>query len=156
MPHLNIYTDMLERWKSYLEGDPRIGGKDIRVIYTRTEPMELDINLMPYVAYFLERSWEDNAIGSGSYSPQSRIMTVRLGFLLAMYHEDAGKLDRDLFEVGGDLLDILRERRHFDAQKIIVVGNRISWDFDTVGVETHGQIGTQKISFTMEQMVNFN
>jgi hypothetical protein len=73
-----------------------------------------------------------------------------------MLHQDAGKLDKDLFEIGGDLLDILRERRLFDVNKSIIVQDRIVWDFDVVGVENHGVVGSQKISFSMEQFVNFN
>jgi hypothetical protein len=156
MPHLDIYNDILMPWKNYLEGDNRIGGKEIKVIYTRFEPKDIDINLCPFVAFFLERGWDENAVGSGSYSPQSRRLTVRMGFLLCMLHQDAGKLDKDLFEIGGDLLDILRERRLFDVNKSIIVQDRIVWDFDVVGVENHGVVGSQKISFSMEQFVNFN
>jgi len=156
MPSLDIYTDILEKWNEYLSGDARIGGRDIQVIYSRVEPSDVDMNLMPYVTYFLERNWDDDAIGSGSFSPQSRIVTVRLGFLLCMMDQDAAKLDKALFLVGGDLLDILRERRHFDSTKSIIIGNRINWDFDSIGVETGQQIGTQKISFSMEQFANFN
>lgn len=155
MPSLDIYTDILAKWEEILTGDARIGGREIKVIYTRVEPSEVDMNLMPYVAYFLERNWQDDAIGSGSYSPQSRIVTVRMGFLLCMMEADAGKLDKSLFLIGGDLLDILRERRHFDSTKSIVVGDKIVWDFDTLGVETGQQIGTQHVSFSLNQFANF-
>lgn len=154
-PTLNIYDDILLKWHEFLTGDARIGGRDIRVIYTRTEPEELDINLMPYVAYFLERNWNDNAIGSGSYSPQSRRVYIKIGFLLAMMGKDAPTLDKMLFEVGGNLLDILRERQLFDTVKQIIVKGDINWDFDTIAAANGQQIGTQQISFTMEQFANF-
>ena len=155
-PTLDIYTDILEPWGSHLSGDPRIGGRDIRVLFSINEPEEIDIQMMPYVKYFLERNWIDDAVGSGSYSPQARRLVVRLGFLLAVANQDSGQLAKDLFLIGGDLIYIVRERRNFNATKSIVGGDKMVWDFDSIGVETIGQIGTQKISFTMELFANVN
>lgn len=155
MSSLDIYTDILCKWKDVLDGDPRIGGQRIGVQYTRIEPTDIDLNLMPYIALFLQRGWEDDAYGSGSYSPQSRRVKVRIGMILAMLDRDEGRLDEKLFAVGGELLDLIRERQLFDVQKQIIVCGPISWDFETIGTENHGIIGTQSISFQMEQFVNF-
>lgn len=154
-PHLNIYEDILCRWNEILTGDPRIGGNDIQVIYSRVFPEDVDMNLMPYVTYFLEPNWFDDSVGTGSYSPQSRRITVKMGFLLAMMADEATKLDRALFKVGGDLLDIIREHMNFNGPKSIIVARNIVWDFDAIGVETGQQIGTQRISFSHDMFVNF-
>lgn len=155
MASLDIYNDILQPWQEILDGDGRIGGRDIKVIYTRREPRELDMNLMPYIAYFLEPGWLDDGIGTGSYSPQSRHVTIRIGFLLAMMGQDAGKLDKDLFLIGGDLLDVIYAHRNFNGPKSIVINGNIIWDFDATGVETGETIGTQKIVIPMDQFANF-
>lgn len=155
MPSLNVYQDILVPWKEILDADERIGGKGIPVTYVRREPEEVDINRMPYIDYFLDPSWEDDAFGTGSYSPQSRRVNMRIGFLLALMHADAAKLDQALFLVGGDLLDIIREHELFNNQKSIIIKRNVSWLFDSIGVETGQQIGTQRISVPMEQFTNF-
>ena len=161
MPSLNIYEDILKTWHRYLTEDARIGGRDIRVIYSRREPEDLDINLMPYIQYFLDRNWSDEAHGTGSFSPQSRRVNLSIGFLLAMAYGDAAQLDKALFLIGGDLLDLIRENMLFGKDrpelvaKSIIIKKNIIWDFDSIGVETGQQIGTQRISVPMEQFCNF-
>ncbi len=55
---------------------------------------------------------------------------------------DAPSLDKMLFKVGGDLLDIIRDKMLFNSEKSIIINRKIVWDFDAVGVETGQQIGT--------------
>lgn len=156
MASLDIYEDILAKWHELLTGDDRIGGRDIKVIYTRREPEDIEINLCPYIAYFLDRNWSDEAHGTGSYSPQSRRVNLRIGFLLVLMGQDAPSLDKSLFKIGGDLLDIIREKMLFNSAKSIIVGKNIVWDFESAAVDTTTIIGAQRISVPMEQFANFN
>lgn len=155
MPSLDIYQDILVKWDELLKADARIGGRNIMVRYVRKEPMDIQINLLPYVAYFLDTNWEDEAHGTGSYSPQSRRVNLRIGFLLAVMEKDAATLDESLFGIGGDLLDLIREKMLFDSTKSIIIGKNISWNFEAVGEDEPQQIGAQRISVPMEQFTNF-
>jgi len=162
MPSLDIYQDILCHWDEMLKRDPRIGGRDIKVRYVRKEPEDIEINLLPYVAYFLDTNWEDEAHGTGSYSPQSRRVNLRIGLLLAMMEKDAPSLDKSLFLIGGDLLDLIRENMLWGKNnpellaKSIIIGRSISWNFEAVGEGEPMQIGAQRISVPMEQFTNFN
>jgi hypothetical protein len=72
-----------------------------------------------------------------------------------MFNQDAGKLDKDLFLVGGDLLDVIYAHRNFNNAKSIAADDAITWQFDAIGVETGETIGTQKIVVPLSQYANF-
>ena len=150
MGAINPYTDLIKPMNDRLASDPRFAG--INIFYDRSAQRSVPRNDCPAINFWLQGPWEDIARGSGSYSLQTRRMTVTLGFGVWIYGANSpADLDEQLFQVSSDLFDFFRDNVEFDSVKGIQVDGRspIRWDVDYTGDENN-ILGTQRLLVTFD------
>jgi hypothetical protein len=141
------YTDIIEAMKSRLEGDDRFGGRNVKILYDRTQDRQVPVEMMPAINFFLEAPWHDIALGTGSMNlTGARHLILRFGFGIWVAGMDAADLDRNLFALGFDLFDFFYVNRLWNEPKGICIGSDIRMDFDYGNAVDGTLIGTQKLS----------
>ena len=119
-PTINIYRDLIVPLGDSLRQDPRFAGVK-NIVYDKDE---ISYNEMPCIEYYVDSPWTDETRGSGSFSPQTRRMTARIAFNIWCYDaRSQASMDETMFELGGLLLDHIRERRYFSEAAGIAVSN---------------------------------
>ncbi len=145
------YEDIIVAMKNRLEGDDRFGGRDVKILYDRTEDRQVEIENMPAINFFLEAPWHDIALGTGSMNLRGpRQLTLRFGFGVWIAGQNAADLDRNLFALGFDLFDFFYENKLWNEPKGIVIGEDVRMDFDYGNAVDGTLIGTQKLSVTFD------
>ena len=142
MPTFSIYSDMIVPIGESIQRDPRFSR--IKVYYDRTNDRVVPRDQMPAINYFLEPGWQDVTRGTGAFSLQNRKMTAYFGFACWAYDTIPARLDKNLFEMSGDLLDFFRETRELDRVRGIVSLDQIRWDVN-YSSEDNNLVGSQRL-----------
>lgn len=146
-PVIDIMRDLITPMGERIRSDPRFA--DVKnVVY---DSDQIAFSEMPCIEYYVETPWEDAARGSGSYTLQTRKLTVRLVFQIWLYDAySRQRMDEALFHLGGLLLDFIRDETDFDAIKGVGLTRRpLLWQVVRPGTET-GFVGLNSISAEYE------
>lgn len=142
MPVFNIYENMIVPLGESLQRDPRFGG--IHIFYDRTNDRVPPRDQMPAINYFLEPGWRDTTRGTGAVSLQNRKMIAYFGFACWAYDTLPARLDKNLFDMSGNLLDFFRESRELSREHGICSMDEIQWDVN-YSKEDNYMVGSQRL-----------
>lgn len=113
-PTINIMRDFIVPMGEKLRQDERFA-EITNIVYDVID--DIAFSEMPCIDYYVEGPMEDIARGSGSYSLQTRRLTLKATFLIWVYDAHSRqRMDEALFHVGGLLMDFLREHTDFDPR----------------------------------------
>lgn len=146
-PSISVYRDLIAPIGERLRADERF--VELKNIVYDSD--EVGFAEMPALVYYVETPWEDVARGSGSYTLQTRRLTVRMVFTLWVYDaQSRQRMDEAMFHLGGLLLDWLREQTDFDSSQGVGLGKApLVWQVARPDTK-EGHVGVHSISAEFE------